>query len=87
MFYHNIIFHSLCQYNLPNYPTFIKIILKHHVTISVTTIVSRRVIDGLDVLDALEAQPVKERTYRPLNEVKIVNITIHANPMAEPLKQ
>jgi hypothetical protein len=43
-----------------------------------------RVIDGWDVLDSLEAQPVKEK-YRPLNDIRIRDVTIHANPIADGL--
>ncbi len=40
-------------------------------------------IDGLDALDELEKIPVNEKTYRPEYDIKIKNITIHANPIAE----
>jgi len=43
-----------------------------------------RVIDGWEVLDSLEAQPVKEK-YRPLNDTCINDVTIHANPFADGL--
>ncbi|XP_019472547.1 peptidyl-prolyl cis-trans isomerase-like 3 isoform X4 [Meleagris gallopavo] len=43
---------------------------------------SSRVIDGLETLDELEKLPVNEKTYRPLNDVRIKDITIHANPFA-----
>lgn len=43
---------------------------------------SCRVIDGLETLDELEKLPVNEKTYRPLNDVRIKDITIHANPFA-----
>ncbi|KAK2187239.1 hypothetical protein NP493_172g02054, partial [Ridgeia piscesae] len=42
-----------------------------------------KVIDGWDTLNELEKQPVQEKTYRPLNEVRLQSVTIHANPMAE----
>ena len=42
-----------------------------------------RVIDGWDTLNELEKQPVQEKTYRPLNEVRLQSVTIHANPVAE----
>ncbi|XP_064645511.1 peptidyl-prolyl cis-trans isomerase-like 3 [Lineus longissimus] len=42
-----------------------------------------KVIDGFDTLDALEAQPVSEKGYRPLNEVKLSSVTMHANPIAD----
>ncbi|XP_071096340.1 peptidyl-prolyl cis-trans isomerase-like 3 [Haliotis cracherodii] len=41
-----------------------------------------RVIDGFDTLDALEKLPVNEKTFRPTSDIKIRDITIHANPMA-----
>nr|XP_005014595.3 peptidyl-prolyl cis-trans isomerase-like 3 isoform X3 [Anas platyrhynchos] len=41
-----------------------------------------KVIDGLESLDELEKLPVNEKTYRPLNDVRIKDITIHANPFA-----
>ncbi len=40
----------------------------------------------MEVLDSLEALPVKERSYRPLNDTKIIRVTIHANPIADALK-
>ncbi|KAM9663556.1 peptidyl-prolyl cis-trans isomerase-like 3 isoform 1-T2 [Trichechus inunguis] len=43
----------------------------------------KRVIDGLETLDELEKLPVNEKTYRPLNDVHIKDITIHANPFAQ----
>ncbi|KAH8872327.1 Peptidyl-prolyl cis-trans isomerase-like 3 [Schistosoma japonicum] len=39
-----------------------------------------KVIDGWDVLDELERSPVEEKTYKPLTDIHIQNITIHANP-------
>ncbi|KAK4470849.1 hypothetical protein MN116_006365 [Schistosoma mekongi] len=42
-----------------------------------------KVIDGWDVLDELERSPVEEKTYKPLTDIHIQNITIHANPFAE----
>uniref|UniRef100_H3B673 Peptidyl-prolyl cis-trans isomerase n=1 Tax=Latimeria chalumnae TaxID=7897 RepID=H3B673_LATCH len=41
-----------------------------------------KVIDGLETLDELEKLPVNEKTFRPLTEVRIKDITIHANPFA-----
>ncbi|CAN0133243.1 unnamed protein product [Bubo scandiacus] len=41
-----------------------------------------KVIDGLETLDELEKLPVNEKTYRPLNDVRIKDLTIHANPFA-----
>lgn len=42
-----------------------------------------RVIDGWDVLDELERAPVEDKTYKPLTDIHIQDITIHANPFAE----
>ena len=42
-----------------------------------------RVIDGLDTLDDLEKLPVNEKSFRPLAEKCINNVTIHANPIAD----
>ncbi|PAA84333.1 hypothetical protein BOX15_Mlig023450g1, partial [Macrostomum lignano] len=42
-----------------------------------------KVIDGLSVLDRLEALPVDDKTYRPVKDVKINYVTVHANPIAE----
>ncbi|KAL1918266.1 uncharacterized protein VTP21DRAFT_2926 [Calcarisporiella thermophila] len=42
-----------------------------------------KVIDGADTtLDAIEKVPVDEK-YRPIQDVRIRSITIHANPIAE----
>ncbi|XP_018429398.1 PREDICTED: peptidyl-prolyl cis-trans isomerase-like 3 [Nanorana parkeri] len=41
-----------------------------------------KVIDGLDTLDELEKLPVHEKSFRPLTEVRIKDVTIHANPYA-----
>lgn len=40
-----------------------------------------RVIDGFDVLDEIEAVPTGDKD-RPLKDIKIKSITIHANPLA-----
>lgn len=42
-----------------------------------------KVIDGWDVLDELERAPVEDKTYKPLTDIHIQDITIHANPMCE----
>lgn len=44
---------------------------------------SSRVIDGGETLDDLEKIPVNEKTYKPLRDVRIQNIKIHANPIAD----
>ncbi|RNA22401.1 peptidyl-prolyl cis-trans isomerase-like 3 [Brachionus plicatilis] len=41
------------------------------------------VIDGFETLDELEKIPVNEKNYRPNYDIKIKNVTIHANPIAE----
>ncbi|XP_044177342.1 peptidyl-prolyl cis-trans isomerase-like 3 [Acropora millepora] len=42
-----------------------------------------KVIDGLETLDDLEKLPVNEKSYRPLTDVRIKSVTIHANPIAD----
>ncbi|ORX38059.1 cyclophilin-like domain-containing protein [Kockovaella imperatae] len=45
-----------------------------------------RVIDGADsTLDMMEKVPVNEKN-RPLEEIKLTNVTIHANPIAQAQK-
>jgi len=42
------------------------------------------VIDGFDVLDDIEKIPVKDEIkHRPVREIRIRSVTIHANPIAE----
>jgi peptidyl-prolyl cis-trans isomerase-like 3 len=41
-----------------------------------------RVIHGFDVLDVMERQPVKGKKFRPINDIIIKSVTIHANPFA-----
>ncbi|KAI8371441.1 cyclophilin-like protein [Radiomyces spectabilis] len=42
-----------------------------------------KVIDGADsTLDAIEKVPVDEK-YRPIQEVRVRSVTIHANPIAD----
>ncbi|RZB39948.1 Pro isomerase domain containing protein, partial [Asbolus verrucosus] len=41
-----------------------------------------KVIDGLETLDELEKLPVNQKNYRPLKDIRINNVTIHANPLA-----
>jgi len=41
-----------------------------------------KVIDGWDALTTLEATPVNAK-FRPTREVRLNNITIHANPIAD----
>jgi len=44
-----------------------------------------KVIDGADsTLDAMEKVPVNEKN-RPIHEIKLIDVTIHANPIAEAL--
>eukprot|EP00795_Rhopilema_esculentum_P010209 gene10209-18890_t len=42
-----------------------------------------RLIDGFDVLDEFEKIPTNEKNYRPIEELRIKSITIHANPLAD----
>lgn len=43
----------------------------------------KRVIDGVDTtLDAIEKVPVDEKN-RPIQEIRIKSVTIHANPLAD----
>eukprot|EP00322_Chrysochromulina_rotalis_P025257 CAMPEP_0115851046 /NCGR_PEP_ID=MMETSP0287-20121206/12276_1 /TAXON_ID=412157 /ORGANISM="Chrysochromulina rotalis, Strain UIO044" /LENGTH=176 /DNA_ID=CAMNT_0003305059 /DNA_START=71 /DNA_END=601 /DNA_ORIENTATION=+ len=41
-----------------------------------------RVIDGWDTLNAIERSQVNEK-HRPLSEIRIDRLTIHANPLAD----
>ena len=41
-----------------------------------------KVIDGFDVLDLIENEPV-EKNHKPIKQIIINNITIHANPIAD----
>ena len=41
-----------------------------------------KVIDGWEVIDLMEREPV-DANDKPLNEIKIYSVTIHANPIAE----
>lgn len=43
---------------------------------------TRSVIDGLDVLDAMEKTPVGKKN-RPVNDILLKSVTIHANPFAD----
>ena len=40
-------------------------------------------IDGTDTLDAIEKVPVKGKKHRPVTDIVIKSITIHANPIAD----
>jgi peptidyl-prolyl cis-trans isomerase-like 3 len=42
-----------------------------------------RIIDGFNALDLMEQEPINESNDKPLNEIKIFKIIIHANPVAE----
>ncbi|KAJ3297288.1 Peptidyl-prolyl cis-trans isomerase cyp10 [Rhizoclosmatium sp. JEL0117] len=42
-----------------------------------------KVIDGMDTLDAMEKVPVEGGSNRPLQDIRIRSITIHANPLAQ----
>lgn len=41
-----------------------------------------KVIDGFDTLDALERCQVNDK-HRPLSEIRLRSVTIHANPLAD----
>ncbi|XP_014667751.1 PREDICTED: peptidyl-prolyl cis-trans isomerase-like 3 [Priapulus caudatus] len=41
-----------------------------------------KVIDGWDVLEELEKQPVSQKNYRPQTDIRLQGVTIHANPLA-----
>ena len=41
-----------------------------------------KLIDGMETLDAIEKVPVSKKN-KPLSEITIKNITIHANPLAQ----
>lgn len=41
-----------------------------------------QVIDGFETLDAIEKVPVTGNKHRPLTDVKIESVIIHANPLA-----
>ena len=47
---------------------------------NVDTVVGR-VIYGMDTLQAMEETPVNEK-YRPLKDIVISGVTVHANPFA-----
>ena len=43
-----------------------------------------RVIDGADsTLDAMEKVPVEGKKSRPLTEMRVESVTVHANPIAD----
>ena len=44
----------------------------------------KRLIDGMDTLNDLEKLPVNPKNYRPLKDVHLNCVTIHANPFADP---
>ncbi|OQR89794.1 peptidyl-prolyl cis-trans isomerase 10 [Thraustotheca clavata] len=41
-----------------------------------------KVIDGFEVLDAMEKTPVNEK-HRPMKDIVLNSVTIHANPLAD----
>merc|ERR1712070_262612 len=45
-----------------------------------------RVIHGLETIDYMEKTPVNEKN-RPLQEIKVNSVTIHANPIADMAEQ
>ncbi|ODO00596.1 peptidyl-prolyl cis-trans isomerase-like 3 [Cryptococcus wingfieldii CBS 7118] len=44
-----------------------------------------KVIDGLEVLDTMERTPVNPKN-RPLQEIRLERVTVHANPIADQAK-
>lgn len=36
----------------------------------------------METLDELEKVPVNPKNYKPLNDIRINSVTIHANPLA-----
>jgi peptidyl-prolyl cis-trans isomerase-like 3 len=48
---------------------------------NVSTIFAR-VIAGFDTLDAVEKVLVNSK-HRPLNDIKLLGVTVHANPFAQ----
>jgi len=42
-----------------------------------------KVIDGMDTLDELEKLAVNPKNFRPINETRLNDVTIHANPFAK----
>jgi hypothetical protein len=49
---------------------------------SLTSRPERRIIHGLDVLEAMENMKVDGKD-RPVHEIKIVSVKIHSNPLAD----
>ena len=41
-----------------------------------------KVIDGMETLDAMEKVPVNAK-HRPVKDIQISSVTIHANPLAD----
>ena len=72
--------HLLCSPNFPHASYLDECMLTYE---PIVNYIICRVIDGLETLDDLEKLPVNEKTYRPLTEVRIKNVTIHANPIAD----
>ena len=72
--------HLLCSPNFPHASYLDECTLTYE---PIVNYIICRVIDGLETLDDLEKLPVNEKTYRPLTEVRIKNVTIHANPIAD----
>ena len=42
-----------------------------------------KVIHGFDVLDAMERAPVSGKKCKPITDIIIQSVTIHANPFAD----
>lgn len=76
----------IVSFSLPRWKNNINVFEYHclykvHQFIS-TSISYYRLIDGFEVLDELEKLPVNPKTYKPLSDIRINRVTIHANPLA-----
>jgi len=45
-------------------------------------VVIGQLVDGFDTLDAMEAAPVAGKRARPVTDILVTGVTIHANPFA-----
>ena len=73
-------FVSLCKAINSKYSSLVTYAKQPHLDAKYT--IFGKVIDGMDTLDALEMVPVDEKS-RPLQDIRIKNVIIHANPLAE----
>ncbi|MES1903325.1 MAG: Peptidyl-prolyl cis-trans isomerase-like 3, partial [Paramarteilia canceri] len=53
-----------------------------HPQLDLKNTVFGHVIDGFETLDLFEKQPVETSSFKPLNILRINDVTIHANPFA-----